>query len=315
MLNNEETLSWFLKFIPYTSLSIIFFFFFGLFSSVLNAFEKFFWASIAPAVWNIAQITMIGYAFIFDLDYIFIGPILLIAAAIQTLITLVPYMNLKIGFKKNTHDKKHKEEATKTLKMFYKNFLPIMFGSSVWQINSLISIALTSYLANGSITVLFRAERLLQVPLAIIIAFNTILLPTLTNEKKAEKTILNISFLLSALVFIPISLAFYFWSFEISELVFHRGKCTIEAVTRIAHILQIFSYGIPAFLLLKILPTFFFAKKQVKYTTRSAIIQTVLNISISLIFMWKYDVDALAFASVISSWANVLYLLFNLKKA
>ncbi len=311
ILHTPERLHWFLKFIPFTSLSILFFFLSGIFSALLNYNQKFFIPAIAPMFWNITLLVFILFAQYRKMDYLIIGPAFLIATIIQALVTFWQYRKLEITF-----SIKKDKESKEILKTFFKNFFPVMFSASIAQINSVIVIILTSFLAQGATTYLYRSERLLQIPISLILALSTTLLPTLTrtHDKDDSKKIIRSSLLICAVIFIPISFIFFTSSLPLTKIVFNYGKCTHADLVAIADLLKVYSFGVPAFLLIRIMPIFFFARKQISVTTKGATIHTISSIVLSIIFMQQYQAIGLAWASVFASWLHVMWLTFNLIK-
>ena len=64
-----------------------------------------------------------------------------------------------------------------------KLMLPVLFGSSVAQINILVDTLIASFLATGSISWLYYSDRLLEFPLGVFgIAVATVMLPSLSEE-------------------------------------------------------------------------------------------------------------------------------------
>ncbi len=309
ILESTERLYWFNKFIPFTSLTVLLFFLYAIFSALLNHNNKFFWPAIAPTFWNLTLIILIFFAQHYNYDYSILGPIFLIAPLVQLLVVIIPYLKLNIPFK---IVKDH--ESKGVLKQFFKSFLPVMFSASVTQINSVILIAFSSFLPSGNTTILHRSERLLQVPIGIMIALSTTLLPELTHNKEYHKKIIRSSIAVCAAVFIPISLIFFFFNLPLVKLIFNYGKCANSDLLKIAEMLKIYSFGIPAFLLIRILPICFFAMKDVKVPTNGATLHTVLNLASTIFLMKKYQLLGFAYAGLISSWAHVLFLLFFLIK-
>jgi len=309
LLDKPEQLHWFMKYIPFTSVTVTLFFLFGIFSSMLNCKNQFFWPSFAPTVWNIVLIGCFACGYYLDLDWAYVGPMWLSATAIQVLIVFFPYLRLKIPFK-ITKDK----ASEGVLKTFFKVFFPIMFSASISQINSAILIAMTSLLPIGNTTVLYRTEKLLQIPISLIIAINITLLPTLTHNKENQQKISKYALTMNAMIFIPVTIAFFYFSHQISSLIFQWGKCTPEDIAKIANLLKTYSFAIPAILLVRTLPVFFFANKEVKIPAIGAFVQTALNVSICVVLMKNYQLMAFAYASIISTWVNVIFLAIMMKK-
>ena len=69
------------------------------------------------------------------------------------------------------------------LKKLLKLIIPGAIGAGVIQINLLIDVIIASFLPTGSISYLYYAERINQLPIALIgVALGTALLPTLSKQ-------------------------------------------------------------------------------------------------------------------------------------
>ncbi|WP_306822275.1 lipid II flippase MurJ, partial [Helicobacter pylori] len=83
-----------------------------------------------------------------------------------------------LGFKtKNALKKKYRSQRVKKdLKAFFKQFLPSVLGNSSAQIASFLDTTIASFLASGSVSYLYYANRVFQLPLALFaIAISTAL--------------------------------------------------------------------------------------------------------------------------------------------
>lgn len=308
ILKDQERLYWFTKYIPFTSLAILFFFLSGVFSAILNYNQKFFLPAIAPAFCNAFLVIFIICAQHYNLSFTLLGPAFLMATIVQCLVTFIPYLRLKIPFKI-----KKDKESKGILKVFFRHFAPVMFSASVSQINSIIVIILTSYLPQGNTTMLHRTERLLQIPIGFILALSTTLLPTLskTHDWAESRKIIRSSLMIATLVFLPITIIFFLWPEVLVNLVFNYGKCTQNDICVMSSLLKIYSLGVPAFVLIRIMPIFFFARKEISVTTKGAVIHTVTSTIFSILFMQKFQAFGLAWAAIASSWIHVAWLGYN----
>ena len=73
--------------------------------------------------------------------------------------------------------------GTPRVKQVFVLMLPALFGASVSQLNLLIDTMLATFLVKGSISWLYYADRLLELPLALIgIALATVILPSLSAD-------------------------------------------------------------------------------------------------------------------------------------
>ena len=80
------------------------------------------------------------------------------------------------------------------LKQTWKKFLPAAFGGGILQVNLLVDTILASLLGFGSVSYLYFADRIAQLPLGIIgIALSTALLTSLSKSsaKKEKKQLFH----------------------------------------------------------------------------------------------------------------------------
>ena len=123
---------------------------------------------------------------------------------------------------------KNKQKYFKQTK-FYKQFYPAVFGSSSAHIAAFLDTWLASFLVTGSISYLYYANRVFQLPLALFaIATSVALFPTIAkmiknkNEPQALKYPQKAFFALLTLLGIAMIIGIVFNSFIVS-LLFERG--------------------------------------------------------------------------------------------
>ena len=79
-------------------------------------------------------------------------------------------------------------KSDKEITKFFKLLLPAILGNGAYQINLLIDMILASTLPDGSISFLYYADRVNQLPLGVLgIAIGTALLPVLSSQVKKNK--------------------------------------------------------------------------------------------------------------------------------
>ena len=143
-------------------------------------------------------------------------------------------------------------------------------GNGAYQLNLLIDMILASTLADGSISFLYYADRVNQLPLGVLgIAISTALLPILSKEVKENKKKEANQSISKAVKFgiffaIPAFFGILFLSEEIIKLLFFRGEFDISDVILTAKALVAVGFGLPAFILIKILAVPFFANENTK---------------------------------------------------
>ena len=222
--------------------------------------------------------------------------------------------NLYLSFSFNEIFKKNKETSK-----FFKLLLPAVIGNGAYQINLLIDMILASTLPDGSISYLYYADRVNQLPLGVLgIAISTALLPTLSRQVKEKKIISANKSFLSAIKFgiifsIPAFVGILILSDEIIEFLFMRGAFQFYDVELTANALKALCFGLPAFIMIKVLVVPFFANEDTKTPIKISIFCMVINLILNLILIKEFMHVGLAISTSIAAWINVFILVYMLK--
>lgn len=188
--------------------------------------------------------------------------------------------------------------------------VPAMFGVSVSQINLLLDTVLASFLIEGSVSWLYTAERLTELPLGLIgIAVATVILPTL-SAKHAQKSdsefrgTIDWALKVIVMVGVPASLAMGILAEPLLAALFHHGRFDNQDVIKSAMALQALSGGILAFMLIKVFAPAFYARQDTRTPVRIGIIAMVANMVFNLMLVWHLDHVGLSLASTLSAFLN-----------
>ena len=120
---------------------------------------------------------------------------------------------------------------------------------------------------------------------------------------------LELSFFLS----LPASVALMIGSNQIISALFGYGLFDQNSVINCANVLYFFSFGLPAFVMIKIFATFFFANQDTKTPFYISLLSVLINISISLYYFNTIGFIIIPIATTISSWFNAILLFIFLK--
>ena len=121
--------------------------------------------------------------------------------------------------------------------------------------------------------------------------------------------------IISLFLSLPATLALIVGSEQITSSLFGYGSFNQQSVFNSAKALFYFSFGLPAFSLIKIFSTFLFARNDTKTPFKYSLISVILNILISLIFFSKIGFIIIPIATTISSWFNgIILLIFVINK-
>ncbi len=205
------------------------------------------------------------------------------------------------------------------IKNFFRKLLPGVIGANVMQINLLVDTMIASLIA-GAVSYLYYADRINQLPLAMIgIAINVALLPTLSRAIKSGDItraikLQNLALEASLILVIPATLALTCLAHPIIEVLFQRGAFGQNESNFVAKALMLYSFGLPAFVSVKVLEPGFFARSNTKTPMKIALICLVNNLILNLLFFKPFGYVGIVLSSVCSSYLNVSLLLFNLTK-
>ena len=283
------------------------------FGAILNSHNKFAAASAAPIILNLILICILFFGKYLDDELIYYLSYGVSIAGLFQLLFLYKFVkqfySIKITFNFKVNNK---------VKIFFKKLLPSIFSSGVTQVNILVGTIIASFQASA-VSYLYYADRIYQINLAIAgIAIGVVVLPQLSKYvylKKKNKIIslqnkaLEISIFLS----LPASIALILGSEEIISALFGYGSFSQEAVSNSAKALYYFGFGLPAFALIKVFSTFFFANQDTKTPFYLSLASVILNIIISVFYFKTIGFIIIPIATTISSWFNSIILFVFLR--
>ena len=283
------------------------------FSAILNSHNKFAAASSAPIILNLILIGILFFGNSLGDDLIYY---LSYGVSIGGLLQLI--FLYKFSKKYYSIIFKFKIQINKNIKIFFRKLLPSIFSSGVTQINILVGTIIASFQASA-VSYLYYADRIYQINLAIAgIAIGVVVLPKLSqyvhlNKKNKILLIQNKALELSMFLSLPATVALIVGSDEIISALFGYGSFDQESVRNSAKALYYFSLGLPAFSLIKVFSSFFFANQNTKTPFYISLISVILNIAISVYYFSNLGFIIIPIATSISSWFNALLLFIFLK--
>jgi putative peptidoglycan lipid II flippase len=233
------------------------------YSGILNSKGKFAVAASAPIILNVMLIGSIYYSYINKEEYVYhMSWAVSIAGFLQLL--MLYFYSKKYFVPKLSFNFRISEEV----KYFFRRLLPSIFSSGIMQINILVGTIIASFQASA-VSYLYYADRIYQLPLAITgIAIATVILPTLSKAifKKEEKSFFlqNRSIELSLFLSAPAMVGILVATQPIISCLFGYGSFNQESIYQTSRALFIFGFGLPAFSLLKIYSSFYFARGDTK---------------------------------------------------
>ena len=192
--------------------------------------------------------------------------------------------------------------------------LPAALGAGVVQVNLVIDIILASLLPKGSVSFLFYADRLNQLPIGVVgVAVGTTILPLLSRlmaqkDQPGALHALNRAIELTLFLALPAMFAFLLLADELILTLFQRGQFDIAASRATAFALTAYAVGLPAYVLVKVLTPAFFARRDTRTPVLVGMVAVVANLILNLILMQFLAHAGLALATAIAAWLNIALL-------
>ena len=288
----------------------------SLLGGILNSLDKFWVNAAAPILLNIAMVTAL---FVFHGTPEETARAQAIAVPIGGVLQLVW---LAIACRASGVSlRPRRPRLDPEVKRLLKLILPAALGAGAVQLNLVISTALSGYLlGEGSISYIYYADRLNQLPLGMIgIGLGTILLPTISRllgkgqEAEAMET-QNRGMELALFLTLPAMVALIVSAQPIVRGLFQYGHFTAADTAACAWALAGFSIGLPSYVLVKVLTPGFYARQDTRTPVRFATISVAVNIAANLALIPLIAHVGPPLATALSSTVNVALLYRALAK-
>jgi putative peptidoglycan lipid II flippase len=236
-----------------------------------------------------------------------------IGGILQLIVHVIAIYNLGLhkitwgGFK---YLKSKSKMITNETKKFKKQFFPAIWGNSTPQVSAFLDTFLASFLVSGSISYLYYANRIFQLPLALFaIATSIALFPRVAryikdkDEAQAllflEKAFWFLTFLLTASAIGGIVL-----SKEITWLLFERGSFTAQDTISTTLVLQMYMIGLVPYGLQKLFLLWLYAKQQQLLAAKIATFSLASYILFALTLISPMGASGLALAGTVSGFVG-----------
>jgi putative peptidoglycan lipid II flippase len=282
-------------------------------SSILNSYNYFFIPSLSSSLLNIS---IIVFSFFFS-DYfepsiislawsVMIGGFFQLFYQFPHLYKIKMLVFPKINFKNIGLIKVLKKMGPSTL------------GSCANQISLIFNTIFSSLLHSGSISWIYYADRLIEFPIGIIgVSLSTILFTSFScsysnNTQSEYKILLNWGIRFGLILSLPISVILFMFSKPLVIILFQYGKFTDFDVLMTQKALELYSFGLVSFILVKILVSAFYSCQEVNIPMRISILTLFLTQLMNPFLIFYFQHSGLALSCSIASWINFFLLYWKL---
>jgi putative peptidoglycan lipid II flippase len=205
---------------------------------------------------------------------------------------------------------------TPEIKEFFKALGAVTVGAASVFIAPFIDTVIASLLPTGSRTALYYADRINQLPLGVLgIALGTVLLPEMSarlarNDRIGSDAAQNRAAALSLLLTLPFAAVFVAVPDVIMRAIFAHGAFDKSAADLSAIALAAYGVGLPAFALVRIVASTFYARHDTATPARITVVAMLCNIALKVVLVWGFHlgIAGVALGTAFGAWLNVAIL-------
>ena len=284
-------------------------------AGILNTYNKFWVPAFAPILLNICFISAaLWLAPYCDPPILALAWAVFVAGFVQ-LAFQVPFLK-KIGMLPSIRFNWNDAGMRRVIRQMG----PAVFGVSIGQISMLINTIFASFLAAGSVSWLYYADRLMEFPSGILgVALGSILLPSLSkchadNNTAEYSKLLDWGLRLTIMLTLPAALALGMVAVPLLATFFQRGAFAAHDVLMTSHALIGYSIGLIGIILVKILAPGFYAKQDIRTPVKIGIVTLVATQAMNALFIGWIQHAGLALSIGLAACLNSAILFHYLRK-
>ncbi|MGV8934717.1 MAG: murein biosynthesis integral membrane protein MurJ [Gallionellaceae bacterium] len=284
-------------------------------SGILNTYNKYWISAFAPVLLNLCFIgTMLWLLPYFNRPIMALAWAVFLGGAIQMAFQ-IPFLK-KIGMLPRWRFNLKDEGVWRVLKQMG----PAIFGVSISQISLVINTIFASFMVTGSVSWLFYADRLMEVPSGLLgVAISTILLTSLSKYHAESNTqeyskILDWGLRLTIMLTLPAALGLGMIAVPLLSTFFQGGAFAAHDVLMTRNALVGYSVGLLGMLLVKVLAPAFYARQDIRTPVKIGIITLTATQLMNLMFIPMFQHAGLSLAIGLGSCLNSGILFYLLRK-
>ncbi|MXN64758.1 murein biosynthesis integral membrane protein MurJ [Stappia sp. GBMRC 2046] len=277
-------------------------------SGILNTFNRFAAAALAPVVLNVVMISVLaGIGLSGLVPGTMLGAVMAGGVALAGLaqLTLLFFAIRHMGFS----IPRFRPRLTKGVKRLWALGVPGLLAGGITQINIAVGTIIASAQA-GAVSFLYYADRIYQLPLGVVgIAIGVVLLPDLARQLRSGREDVALHTQNRAMEFalaltLPATVALIAVPTEIISVLFQRGAFDAADTQATTAALIAFALGLPAFVLNKVYSPGFFAREDTKTPMWFAGVGMVVNVAGALALAPFLGHVGIALATSLAGWVN-----------
>ena len=284
-------------------------------AGILNTYNKFWVPAFAPILLNICFIgAALWLAPYCDPPIMALGWAVFLAGFVQ-LAFQIPFLK-KIGMLPKWSFNLKDAGVWRIIRQMG----PAVFGVSIAQISLIINTIFASFLAAGSVSWLYYADRLMEFPSGMLgVALGTILLPSLSkhyadNSTEEYSRLLDWGLRLTFMLTLPAALALGMIAVPLLATFFQHGAFATSDVLMTREALVGYSFGLIGIILVKILAPGFYARQDIRTPVKIGIVTLLATQAMNALFIGWLQHAGLALSIGLAACFNSAILFHFLRK-
>lgn len=283
--------------------------------AILNTWNRFTVPAFAPTLLNVS---MIGFALFavpyFDVPVMALGWAVIVGGFLQLFYQLphLKQLGMLVLPKINLRD----SGVWRVLRQMGTAII----GVSVSQISLIINTIFASFLVTGSVSWMYYADRLMELPAGVLgVALGTILLPSLAKSfSKGDfdeySQLMDWGLRLSFLLAIPAAVALGILSKPLIASLFQYGEFSTQDTLMTQQALIAYSIGLVGLIIVKVLAPGFYSRQDIKTPVKIAIFTLIMTQLMNLAFIIPLKHAGLSLSISLAACLNAGLLYYQLRK-
>ena len=199
-----------------------------------------------------------------------------------------------------------------------RNMAPALLGVSVAQLSLLVNTQIASHLGPGAVSWLTYADRLMELPTALLgVALGVVLTPQLSAAQARQdaadySALLDWGLRLALLLAAPCAVALLVFAQPLVAVIYHLGKFSAADVAQTACAVMGWGVGLVGLIAVKILAPGFYARQDLRTPVRIAVAMLVVTQALNALLVPVVGFAALSLSIGLSALLNAALLLRGL---
>ena len=274
---------------------------------VLHAHGRFFWPNFAPVFWSIASAgALVAFVGRTGLEPVYVLAWGVVAGSVLQALVELAATRAALGTLRPAAG--WKDPAVRRVVAL---FMPMMLGTGVAQISSLVDVQIATFLGEASVATLAYAQRIYTLPLSLFgVAVAQVALPALAHEAAAPEAgaipetlreELSRSWQRMSFLILPSMVGLVAFGRPAVSLLFERGRFQAADTTAVTWVLAAYAAGLLAYGSARLLATAFYAFQDTRTPVRIGVLSLGVNVVLGVGLAWTLGTPGIALATALAA--------------